>query len=809
MQLHRLKLHNFRQHADAEIVFGPGITAIIGPNGSGKTTLLEAIAWAFYGNPAARGSRDTIRWNRAPARSSVRVEVEFSLGAHEFRVARGLYNAELFQDQSDAPIANSQQEVSARVERLLGMTREEFFNTYFTGQKELAVMAAMGSTERARFLSRVLGYEKLRLVQDRVREVRSGLRGELQGLERGLVDAGSLEEERDEARQRASEAQDAAAQATERNTEAARLLESEGPAWTRMVELRESGLALDGERRVAERDVGEARREFERLDRELAEALAARAKMGELEPALSEVEPLRAELDRLEHEARGAGRRRSLAGQQSEVKEQADRVRERLGKMGDVEAALGTAQAALEGARSALAQAESEEKKLRTGWVRDKQDSETKTLSLRDQYKDHQKHRHAVTEAGADGECPICKRPLGEEYQDVLGAVDRQLEEIEVKGKFFRSRMEQLEKVPPEVRAAEGAFQQATERVEQAVQEVARCEDRVREFRELDGERERLAEREAELERELGELPDRYDAERHDQVRERLRELEPTVQQAAELKVKATRAEQLVAEAEAAERTLSEREARETALEAAIADLGFNEDAYVQARASYEAAEQAVRDAELRLASVQGDLKAADTALEGAERRIREREERTARIEQTTVELSLHDEFDRALHDLRLELNTTMRPELSERASEFLSGLTDGRYDEIELDENYDLLVVEDGVAKPVLSGGEEDLTHLVLRLAISQMVAERAGQPLSLLVLDEIFGSLDEHRRHNVVQLLRGLADRFPQVVLITHIESVKEGVDRVLRVELDERRGAAVVSDDEGPPTGADVAA
>ena len=45
--------------------------------------------------------------------------------------------------------------------RLIGMTREEFFNTYFTGQKELAVMAAMTPMERAKFLSRVLGYERL------------------------------------------------------------------------------------------------------------------------------------------------------------------------------------------------------------------------------------------------------------------------------------------------------------------------------------------------------------------------------------------------------------------------------------------------------------------------------------------------------------------------------------------------------------------------------------------------------------------------------------------------------------------------
>jgi len=106
--------------------------------------------------------------------------------------------------------------------------------------------------------------------------------------------------------------------------------------------------------------------------------------------------------------------------------------------------------------------------------------------------------------------------------------------------------------------------------------------------------------------------------------------------------------------------------------------------------------------------------------------------------------------------------------------------------------------VLDDGLPKPVLSGGEEDVANLVLRLAISQMIAERAGQPLSLLVLDEIFGSLDESRRQHVVSLLRRLGDRFPQVILITHIEQVREGLDRVIRVEYDATQGTSVVRDD-----------
>src|SRR5438046_10744514 len=87
------------------------------------------------------------------------------------------------------------------------------------------------------------------------------------------------------------------------------------------------------------------------------------------------------------------------------------------------------------------------------------------------------------------------------------------------------------------------------------------------------------------------------------------------------------------------------------------------------------------------------------------------------------------------------------------------SDLTDGRYDELELTDDYTVTILEAGVPKPVISGGEEDVATLVLRLAISQMIAERAGQPLSPLVLDEIFGSLGGARRLYGRRLRRGVA--------------------------------------------------
>jgi len=192
----------------------------------------------------------------------------------------------------------------------------------------------------------------------------------------------------------------------------------------------------------------------------------------------------------------------------------------------------------------------------------------------------------------------------------------------------------------------------------------------------------------------------------------------------------------------------------------------------------------------------ESDAQNAAATLEVAERSVRELADRQKVLDDLSARKRLHDELDRAYTDLRTDLNFQLRPELSELASAFLSDLTDGRYGEIELDDEYEINVLEDGVPKPVISGGEEDLANLVLRLAISQMIAERAGQPFALLVLDEIFGSLDELHRASVIDLLRRLQDRFEQVILITHIESVREQLDHVVAVRFDEESGASVVT-------------
>ncbi|HEU4787146.1 MAG TPA: SbcC/MukB-like Walker B domain-containing protein, partial [Gemmatimonadaceae bacterium] len=282
---------------------------------------------------------------------------------------------------------------------------------------------------------------------------------------------------------------------------------------------------------------------------------------------------------------------------------------------------------------------------------------------------------------------------------------------------------------------------------------------------------------------------------RHGEVREAVERLTPLAAQATKLMTHLEREPGLLSERERVRVASEQLEARGTDLVLKREALQFSEASFTDMRERYERAAAELRAGELGAVAADAELASARAALEAADRARAELARNEEHLGMLGRERRLHDELDRVFSDLRTDLNQALRPEISDLASRYIRELTDGRYTELELDDQYNVIVLEDAIPKPVISGGEEDLANLVLRLSISEMIAERAGQAFSLLILDEVFGSLDEARRHNVVDLLRRLQDRFEQVILITHIESVREGLDRVVTVRYDDETGSSRV--------------
>src|SRR5260221_8496159 len=211
----------------------------------------------------------------------------------------------------------------------MGMSKDEFFKTYFTGQKELGAMAAMASPDRGRFLSKVLGYEKLRWAQDFVSVRKSALTAEISGLRAAMADPVLIDRAIADARVRVDAANSAARSAQHRNTIAQSTHAMIAPKWERAQQDRDKVQALTSEINGNEREAGALEKNLQRVATELATISDARAELGNLQKAIESLPDLRDEIGILDELYREEGRRKALIENEAVLREEIDKLKSR------------------------------------------------------------------------------------------------------------------------------------------------------------------------------------------------------------------------------------------------------------------------------------------------------------------------------------------------------------------------------------------------------------------------------------------------------------------------------------------------
>ncbi|MDQ2800516.1 MAG: SMC family ATPase [Armatimonadota bacterium] len=137
-------------------------------------------------------------------------------------------------------------------------------------------------------------------------------------------------------------------------------------------------------------------------------------------------------------------------------------------------------------------------------------------------------------------------------------------------------------------------------------------------------------------------------------------------------------------------------------------------------------------------------------------------------------------------------------PELQEEANRLLERLTDGdmtlHFDTLRAAktkrdspiETLDIKVSDNLGTRPLemYSGGEGFRAAFALRIALSKLLARRAGARLQTLIIDEGFGTQDGKGREKMVDALNAIKDDFERVIVITHIDELKDAF--ATRVEI-----------------------
>ncbi len=88
-----------------------------------------------------------------------------------------------------------------------------------------------------------------------------------------------------------------------------------------------------------------------------------------------------------------------------------------------------------------------------------------------------------------------------------------------------------------------------------------------------------------------------------------------------------------------------------------------------------------------------------------------------------------------------------------------------------------------------MFSGGEAFRINFAIRLALSEVLAQRAGARLQTLVIDEGFGSQDEVGRQRLIQAINLVKEDFEKILIITHIDALKDAFETRIVVEKTDR--------------------
>jgi exonuclease SbcC len=200
----------------------------------------------------------------------------------------------------------------------------------------------------------------------------------------------------------------------------------------------------------------------------------------------------------------------------------------------------------------------------------------------------------------------------------------------------------------------------------------------------------------------------------------------------------------------------------------------------------------AERQAYQRLVNAQQDLKALE---DQRERKVNHESRLAARREERALYEELRLAFSK--NGIPAMIIETAIPELDAAANQLLSRMTDGR---MQLTITTQREKVTGGVAETLdiqisdelgtrsyemFSGGEAFRIDFAIRVALSQMLARRAGAQLRTLFIDEGFGTQDEDGRNKLIEAITAIQDDFALILVITHIDDLRDSFPVHVQVE------------------------
>ena len=835
------------------------LACISGSNGAGKSSLLDAITWALFGQARKRDEAvinlqskvAEVAFTFAYENSIYRVLRSLPRGKGttlEFQIAEGgnLKSSIVNQQLTWRPLTErTLRDTQARIEHILRLDYDTFVNVSFFLQGRADQFAQQPPTRRKEILGNILGLEAWDVYRERAAGRRKAVERELDSVDGRLaeIDAELAEEEPRKLH------------LSELESQLKGLADSRKLQETALANVKQVRQALDRQRELV-RSLAEslarsqsalsgsrARLAVKETERSTHAELVGRA--AEVEATYANLQKARIDLEKWEqvaerfreHDQRRQPLLREIEAEGARLQQektgleiQCSAIRQQLSSSAVFETELAAARQALAQAETDLAGRAELEKQAQAG--REKlAELRAENGSLKTAM-DELKGRIEKLGAAQGVLCPLCGQSLSPEHrQSTLEQLTSEGTQLGDRWRANKSAMEELaiELTNTELRIT-NYLSSDSERLN-ASREIAQLSERLASLQKQSGEWEqagakRLDEVTVLLEKGKFALEARkklakvdkglaalgYEAGSHDGAR---------------------RTELQARPAEAEYRTLESARAALKPLEDEIVHLQTdieNRQAEVDRQQSeYDEAVSALSEIEAQTP----DLDAAERSLYDLQERENQLHQEVGAARQKVTVLADLRKRKKALEaerdDLGLQIGhykTLERafgkdgvpallieqalPEIEMKANQILGRLSDdsmhlhfetqARYKDEKRKELRETLEIQvsDGAGLrdyEMYSGGEAFRVNFAIRLALSEVLAQRKGARLQMLVIDEGFGSQDALGRQRLIQAINAVKDDFAKILVITHLEELKDAFPTRIEVEKTEAGSTVMV--------------
>lgn len=824
----RLELVNFLAYRKKTMINFEGIhlACLTGPNGAGKSSVLDAITWALWGASRARTLDELVHQGQ----TDMSVQLEFLHEGVEYRVLRkrqrgkaGTGTLTLSRRNSSGQFeleSSGVVETERHIRALLKLDHTTFTNSSFLQQGRADLFMTKAPAERKKVLSSILGLDQWADYEARAKKQADKSKTDadfldrlIQEIQNELEKRPSLVGQQEEAQQRYLEALERLEEARKR-TDELRGIHKELEATQEMMaaierSLKDRGRDLD----LAQKRIESAQRKRDEYQQLIDQSDDIRAGYTAYTSAQEVDDSLRAKLDELntidgkrnEIEKQLKEMQGNLKGESMQLAKQISEARALMAQ--NPSEALAERQQELTALQEQQAQREAHHKTLSA--LKEQRGELEGLLKTLERDGKAQKERLSRLEQVTDPTCPLCGQPLDETHRKQ--SVDEIIAEIDTKRAEFattRDAKKALEgeittletaiaaldadlKNLPRVNKQVGELQAQAEAASRAAQQLADYEQRQQEI-------DRMLNEESfgqELRQELAEALKQqdalgYDRSSHDDARQSIRTHQRYVQLMARLEMAEQQITDVMHTLENEERLrddyqrqIDEFKQQAAALEVKVAHLKLLDQEFQEREAEQHRMTDAVNNARDGMKWLEQQISALDAS---AERKIQlEQDLRDAREREALYRRLAASCGKNGVPTMIIE---TAIPELEASANDMLARMTNGRMS-VRLitqrdtrtggiSETLDIEISDELGTRSydLFSGGEAFRVNFALRVALSKLLARRAGAHLRTLFIDEGFGTQDDDGRAKLVEAINVIQHDFDLILVITHIDELRE---------------------------------